>query len=562
MLMQAMLDKKKLQQTGPAGGQAGLAKTGAAVQQGPANYSGGVKPLQGPQTPQPGTGGSPLAALAAKYAGGMGGAKPPVVGPQGGGQRNTGQPIGNTPGVGGGPGLGGGLPYGRPAAAPVPPSGPAPVMPAPQMQMANPGPQASMPTPQDVWNKLKGIPQAAGQGAQDVANNVAGAVQGAMPDMQGFDLNSFNPLKLLQMWGLMPGDIDISGGMFGGMGGFPGGGGGGGGPAPTRPTGPTFADGTGGNSTLPTSYDIMGGDSSAGHGPAYVSDVRPGKTVRTNNFMGSYGMPAVTAGTMETAAGSPSPTLENQRTPNKNLSEGGAGTVGGNAQGQTAGPSEDDMAKLLARFQGDTVTPTGVHGNIAARDAGAGANAANMPDTVYPNAKGGPLGEMADWMTSGDINRLKNNIGSFNDLNAEANTALKDNMRDFGMAGNIGNWSRDAARESANRQIDRGQQQSLRDLAAREARGGVSGTGARQGIAQAGINAQKDAELALNDRTFNDEMQRMGMLGNARNAYANQMSAGSRVDMENLLNNYTSNKELFGQMMGFIPDLIGNIIPF
>lgn len=526
MLMQAMLDKKKLQQTGPAGGQAGLAKTGAAVQQGPANYSGGVKPLQGPQV---GTGSaSPLASLAAKYAGAMGGGAqkpapqfqaPPTQ------QANL---------------------QAAPPQFQAPPQAPKVNLQAapPQFQnVQNPTPQGLTPgeIPAKAWNGVKqlwdgakGVGETAANGVGDAAKGVTDAVSGMggmMNPQQIMELlQNFDPMKLLSMWGLAPPGLGGEGGGWGDLGGggpTGGGGGGGGGGSPPPAWIPDDKNGQPNIHEIPDTTYRPGA-----HGADVVKDTRPQRVFDPTGPMET----AADANILSPLVASRQP-LDLMPIGQKPLNLGGAGTVGGNQQGQTAG-------------------------NIAARDAGAGANAANMPDTVYPNAKGGPLGEMADWMTSGDINRLKNNIGSFNDLNSEANTALKDNMRDFGMAGNIGNWSRDAARESANRQIDRGQQQSLRDLAAREARGGVSGTGARQGIAQAGINAQKDAELALNDRTFNDEMQRMGMLGNARNAYANQMSAGSRVDMENLLNNYTSNKELFGQMMGFIPDLIGNIIPF
>lgn len=548
--------KKRMEPLATAPQQAGkmqLQQAGRQAPQGPATFSGVGQPAGAvPKAPAAGAAGmSPMQALAKKYA-----APAPAAVP--GGAARPGQPAVGQTGLHATP-TPGAAPPGVTPPAPVG-AAPAPVTPAPQPQMANAAPQASMPTPQDVWNKLKGIPQAAGQGAQDVANNVAGAVQGAMPNVPGFDLNSFNPLKLLQQWGFIPGSIDVSGGMFGGGAGF--GGGGGGGAPPTK--GPN-----GGNNpahVIPT--DTPG----SGHGPGYVRDMAPAKWTPYNNNMGSYGTQANPTGPMETAAGSPIPTLANQTRdplnmavlgPNKNLSEGGAGTVGGNAQGQTAGPSEDDLAKLLARFQGgDTVTPTGAHGNVQARDASVGPGADAMPDTVYPNAEGGPLGAMADWMTSGDINRLKKNVGSFNDLNSEANNELRASIGDFNQAGVTGNYSRDAARQMTQQGIDRERAAAMRDFNSREARGGLTGTGATQGIHTAAMNAGKDAELQLQNRAFQEEMGRLGQLNNARGNLAESLGAGSRIDMENILNNYTSNKELMGQLLGFIPELIGNVVPF
>ena len=76
------------------------------------------------------------------------------------------------------------------------------------------------------------------------------------------------------------------------------------------------------------------------------------------------------------------------------------------------------------------------------------------------------------------------------------------------------------------------------------------------------MNAGKDAELQLQNRAFQEEMGRLGQLNNARGNLAESLGAGSRIDMENILNNYTSNKELMGQLLGFIPELIGNVVPF
>lgn len=564
-----------------------LQQDGMKAPQGPSTFS-GTGPVPGQQQPQPGTGSvpppgggmSPTQALAQKYAQG-GGAPTPL---QGGQPRPTGgvAPGGTPPPGGVAPGYGINNP---PPMIGTPGAGGAgwlnnaqrdPNFVPPPRSAVQPGVQTnqqSFMAPGQVMDKMaSGIGQVrdrmreTGQDVKDTITNTGQNVVDTVKDAAGnvdpnAFLKGFNPLALLQQWGLIPAGIDVSGGM-----GIPGmGGGGGGGGMPPRSDKPNPARGNpawvpdGGDSNRP--HIIPDTTPGSGHGDSYVKDTRPPMQVDPTGGMEVRANVPGLSGNNPVAGLSPL----GQRM----MALGGAGSVDqpqGNVQGQMAaqaprGGGGGDLPRGLA-VNTMPARDSGAHGNIQARDAAAGAGAQNWADQQYPNAEGGPLGAMADWMTSGDINRLKKNIGSFNDMNSEALNALRAAEGDYGQAGVTGTYSRDAARQMSQNAIDRQYAQAQRDLEARDARGGVVGTGAAQGLARAAMEQGKDAELQLQNRAFQEEMGRLGALNNARGNLADQLSAGSRIDMENLLNNYTSNKELFGQLLGFIPELVGNVMPF
>lgn len=230
----------------------------------------------------------------------------------------------------------------------------------------------------------------------------------------------------------------------------------------------------------------------------------------------------------------------------------GGGGSGGGADGSGSGGGTDLTNSAGYRFQ----PGSGNNNNSFANNwkdpnphQGAGAGLADA------------LSVPADWMSSEDIKRLKDYVGSYNDLNKGALDTLGASAGDFENAGQTGLYSQDQARQMGQRAIDRQQQQSLMDIASRRSRGAQTGTGGETGVYNAGIRANQDLENNLQSQFYTQENQRLQNLAGIRGQLANTMTHGSDADMQNLMDAFTSNKELFGAVMSMLPQLVDGIIP-
>ena len=227
----------------------------------------------------------------------------------------------------------------------------------------------------------------------------------------------------------------------------------------------------------------------------------------------------------------------------QNMSAGGAGTSGlGVQQGQA--PRAGGLGQAQAQ-------------------QGVGASNWNNPNPQANSGGGigGFLSGPADFMSSVDIDRLKKYVGSYNDLNRGALDELSGSEADWNQAGQTGLYSQQGAREQGQRAIDRGQQQALMEINSRRARGGQTGTGAETGVYNSGIRANQDLESGLQSQLYGQEANRLGQLSNIRSQIANTLTHGSDADMQNLMDSFTSNKELFGAVMSMIPELADALIP-
>jgi len=173
-----------------------------------------------------------------------------------------------------------------------------------------------------------------------------------------------------------------------------------------------------------------------------------------------------------------------------------------------------------------------------------------------------PTSALSRFWTRTDIQNLRDNIDPFNVRNSAALRGLGDQVGDLSQAGYLGTWSRDAARQASQDAISRERDAALRNISGRAGRGGVVGTGDASGVYSGAMRAGKEAELALNDRAYQEEMSRMGQLGQARGALAGAQTMGNQIDNAAEMDQITSNKELLGLLLGFLPEMADAAIPF
>lgn len=173
-----------------------------------------------------------------------------------------------------------------------------------------------------------------------------------------------------------------------------------------------------------------------------------------------------------------------------------------------------------------------------------------------------PLSTLSDYMTRTDMARYKNNFDPFNTYNQEANAQLHSQVNDLGENNiRLGQRAEDAARQSLVGATTNERNAQQRMLDARAARGGMSTGGAQTAISQNAQNALQSGERQLAQDAYGREMGRVSALGQARGNLANSLSQGNQMDYENLLSQYTGNKESMNNLMGFFSS-IGEILPF
>lgn len=173
-----------------------------------------------------------------------------------------------------------------------------------------------------------------------------------------------------------------------------------------------------------------------------------------------------------------------------------------------------------------------------------------------------PMSRLSRFMSETDIGNLRDVIGSFNMRNSNALGGLASQVYDLSNAGQLGAYSRDAARQAAQDAITRERDAGLRDIAGRAGRGGVVGSGSGQGVYSNAMRAGKEAELALADRAYAEELGRMNALGQARGALAGAQTMGNQLDYGAEMDQLTSNKELLGLLLGFLPEMVDAAVPF
>lgn len=184
------------------------------------------------------------------------------------------------------------------------------------------------------------------------------------------------------------------------------------------------------------------------------------------------------------------------------------------------------------------------------------------PNWMAGNLAKDPLSSLSDLMTGTDIGRYQSWFDPFNTYNRAANNTLQSQIDDYGDNNiRMGQRAEDAARQSMMSGITSERNAQQRMLDARAARGGMSNTAAQNSIYQNAANAQAEGERGLAMDAYNREMGRLSGLGAARSNLANSLTQGNNLDYENLMSQYTSNKDSMNNLMGFLSS-IGEIIPF
>lgn len=173
-----------------------------------------------------------------------------------------------------------------------------------------------------------------------------------------------------------------------------------------------------------------------------------------------------------------------------------------------------------------------------------------------------PLSALSNFMSTTDIGRYQSMFDPFNTYNRDANSALRSQIDDYG-EGNIrmGQRAEDAARQSMLGQVNNERNAQQRMLDARAARGGMSSAAAQNSIYQNAANAMAEGERGLAQDAYAREMGRLSGLGAARGNLASSLTQGNLLDYENLMSQYTSNKDSMNNLMGFLSTL-GEIVPF
>lgn len=173
-----------------------------------------------------------------------------------------------------------------------------------------------------------------------------------------------------------------------------------------------------------------------------------------------------------------------------------------------------------------------------------------------------PLSTLSNFMSTTDIGRYQSMFDPFNTYNRDANSALRSQIDDYG-EGNIrmGQRAEDAARQSMLGQVNNERNAQQRMLDARAARGGMSSAAAQNSIYQNAANAMAEGERGLAQDAYAREMGRLSGLGAARGNLASSLTQGNLLDYENLMSQYTSNKDSMNNLMGFLSTL-GEIVPF
>ena len=167
-----------------------------------------------------------------------------------------------------------------------------------------------------------------------------------------------------------------------------------------------------------------------------------------------------------------------------------------------------------------------------------------------------PISTIANDMSQADMDRFKALFPEFNTANKEALDQLRQSVTDINGFG--GQAAEDAARAQMNTSVNSQRDAALRSMMAQQSRGGALGEGGDTGVANAAMQAMQQGERGLTQDAFGREAQRQGMLGNARGNLAQSLTGGTQTDYQNMLDQFTSNKELMQELLG----AFGEIMPF
>lgn len=378
---------------------------------------------------------------------------------------------------------------------------------------------------------------------EQAAGAAAGAVGGAPnpfemlsqmfgPGFNFADLMNFP--KLMEMFGLGGGQQGGGGGQY----------------QPPPPRDPNVS-GTGGSRET---MGMGGGDAAGSRGDAIVGGgLNPASSgaLRVKSGVQPGMIQQGGGGGLQRAPGSDMPMTGIRQ------SSMGSGYQSGQQQQSVSGGGSYTEDPSATRYDGSNTGWGGTSGS-ANRDA-------NWRDGMRPGDSIGvgkdPLSMTADAMTDTDITRYQQTFDPFNTVNADANNALGAQMNMYDDAKTFGVDAENAAREQLAANVNSERDAGMRDLYDRQARGAVNGTGAATGIYNSAMNQIQEGERGIRQDSFGREMQRLGGRQGAAGALANSLTEGNAYDMENLLAQFTSNKELQSQFMSFLPQFLDALLP-